>query len=287
MDNELDVGKEIDEMLDGIGSAKVEEEDAEVKAIEGEGGEDDDSETDEEGEESEERSEEEEDTGIEDEEDDKGDKEEEEEDIEEEIEEEEIEDDTPSIEDLLEQNRILMKRVEELSVEKPAVEADEEEVKDVLKDFLKDGEDIDDVVSDPKHFGEVLNRVKAQAVLEAKEEMMGAIPPYVIDQIHQQKVLGEAIEEFYVANEDLRSVRRTVGAITGEVVAEHSDWELGKIFDEVAKRTRNMLGIKTKGAKKTKKLRKPALRKKTRSSRSKPSSPKMTDVEKDIQETLF
>jgi len=117
--------------------------------------------------------------------------------------------------------------------------------------------------------------------------MMASIPPYVIQEIQQQQVLASAIEEFYEINEDLRSVQRTVGGVTREVIAEHSDWELEKIFDEVAKRTRKLLGMKVKEDVKKKKLRKPALRKKVKSSRSSSSSPKLTDVEKDIQDTLF
>jgi len=297
MTDELSVEKEIDNMLDGIGSAQVAEEDAEAKAIEDGGkGDVDDSETDEEGKKGEEESEEEEDQEIETEEVDKGESEEDEEDLEEKVDEDDVEDedveeeeDKPSLKDLMEQNKLLIARVDELTQKdpKPKAEEKEEEVKDVLKDFLKEGEDIDDVVSDAKMFGEVLGRVKDQAVKEAKKDMMASIPPYVIQEIQQQQVLASAIEEFYEINEDLRSVQRTVGGVTREVIAEHSDWELEKIFVEVAKRTRTLLGMKTKEGVKKKKLRKPALRKKVKSSRSSSSSPKLTDVEKDIQDTLF
>lgn len=211
---------------------------------------------------------------------------------EEEVVEEEVEVD--ELAELREQNRLLQERVETLSSfsigTQPAPQEPETTPTSApaFTGFLAEGESVDDILDDPKKFNEFAMRIYSRAKEDARTEVLRSIPNVVIHQVQQQRVLNDAIEEFYKENEDLKPVRRTVGVVTNEVVSEHPDWALDKVLDEVAKKTRQVLGMKQRVESRIKKrVRKPALVKKKTTSSAKPASPNISELERDILDTIL
>lgn len=189
------------------------------------------------------------------------------------------------------QNELLMKRVEELSGLQPASkkgETEDETKASSVLEFLKDGEDLDDVVSTPKLFNDVLSRVYDKAAEDVEKKILGSISPIVIGQIMKQAKLKDAIDEFFDDNEDLKIVRKTVGLMTREVMTEDPKADLETVFEKAAEKTRTMFGLRKPAAGEVKETgkRRPALRKKTRSSKNRKAIDKRTAEQKDIDDLI-
>ena len=209
-------------------------------------------------------------------------------------EEEEVPDLAADLEEMKEQNRKLLERLEKTAqIETAEVgkrpEEPPPETSDVIKTFLGD-DDIDEVVSDPKKFEAVLNRVAEVIRNDVIEQVFRSTPQLVTSQIQQQTKVNEAVKEFYKENEDLKHVKKTVGAIANDVAADNPDWTLDKVFKQTAVKTRETLGLKKKTVKKvkgnTKPTRKPALQTNVKRA-NRPDGPSMTETEKDVMDTLL
>lgn len=110
--------------------------------------------------------------------------------------------------------------------------------------FLTDEDDIDDILSEREKLEGLLQRVYERAREDALPQEYRNLPSFLGEQVQRQMVLREGIREFFNANSDLLAVRKTVGAVTNEVVAEHPDWNLAQVLTEAETRTRTLLGIK-------------------------------------------
>lgn len=222
-------------------------------------------------------------------------------------EEEEEKEDIASVTDernfLKEQNIKLMARLEmgPPLVKEEVVEPKVEDVKEVLpvppvvppvpevkefKGFL-DGEDIDDIVSDPKKFEAVLGRVREQTRNDVIEHVFRAIPTLIVKQVQQQTLIKSAVDDFYKENKDLIAVKRVVGEIANDVAADNPKLTLREVFDKAAEKTRETLGLKKEAIikEKTRRERKPALRTHIRQSKI-PSDPNLSELESDVADTL-
>ncbi len=163
--------------------------------------------------------------------------------------------------DLQAQNALLLKRIEELSGQvltgqpkaQPPVQQQEQPSAPVTQpvpatqataaDFLA-GLDIDEVVSDPKLFNQVINKAIQHGASSTVEHVLKAIPKIVMSQINQQSAVTGAVSDFYTSNPDLVTIKQTVGIVANEVANENPGWEVGKILDEAATRTRTLVGLR-------------------------------------------
>lgn len=116
-----------------------------------------------------------------------------------------------------------------------------------LIDFLKDV-DLENITENPTEFNALLNDVVTQAGIRnvdvVVEKILTSIPNLVAGQIIQQNSMNKMVGDFYDVNQDLKPVKRTVGAFVNEVHAEHPDWKVQDVFKESATRTRKTLGLK-------------------------------------------
>ena len=110
--------------------------------------------------------------------------------------------------------------------------------------FLTENDDIDDILSERDKLEGLLQRVYERAREDALPQEYKDLPSFLGEQVQRQMVLREGIREFFSANSDLLAVRKTVGALTNEVVAEHPEWNLSQVLTEAETRTRTLLGIK-------------------------------------------
>ena len=165
--------------------------------------------------------------------------------------EETVEKETEEIEEtpeevLKKQNEALLKRLDEIEgKQKPAKVAEKEEPAAEVS-FLGEEDDIDSYLNDKTKLNGLLVKVYNKALADAGTQFNGNVPSVVVEQIQKHMILKEGIDEFFSANKDLVPVRKTVGAITNEIVAEHDDWTLKEVLVETEKRSRETLGIKKK-----------------------------------------
>jgi len=110
--------------------------------------------------------------------------------------------------------------------------------------FLTDEDDIDDILSERDKLEGLLQRVYERAREDALPQEYKDLPSFLGEQVQRQMVLREGVREFFSVNPDLLAVRKTVGALTNEVVAEHPEWNLSQVLTEAETRTRTLLGIK-------------------------------------------
>lgn len=157
----------------------------------------------------------------------------------------------PTMAELQEQNAALLKRLEAVEGVKPTVVV-KEDPKDQKKtdevSFLSEEDDLDELLGSREKLNAFAAKIYNMA-LEASGAMVTnamhtQVPQTVLENVRNQLTLHEGVKEFYRENEDLLAVRKTVGAITDDVVAEHKDWTLRQVLEEAGKRTRETLGIK-------------------------------------------
>jgi len=154
--------------------------------------------------------------------------------------------------DLKTQNQALLARIQALEGAKPeakeTVEDKESDASEGEIAFLSDDDDIDEILEDRDKLNAFAVKIYKQALTDAgagvQSTMQNYVPEAVVAQVQNQLTLREGINEFFKENDDLLPVRKTVGAITNEVVAEHDDWTLDKVLTEAGKRTREVLHIK-------------------------------------------
>lgn len=145
------------------------------------------------------------------------------------------------------------KAVPETPIEKSSTDA-------ILKPELSFGKDYDffqgknpdDVIDDPKQFTGLLMDFANQVSQKTQVQTMLAIPAIVKHHSALHAEITRTVDKFYTTNDDLIPIKATVSQVANQVAAEHSDWEMQKVFDEAAVRTRKMLRL-VKQSKKGKK----------------------------------
>jgi len=155
----------------------------------------------------------------------------------------------PMLAELRQQNQQLLqllqsnKEAAEAQDAKPAIEVPPS------FDELFSSINFDDLMSDKEVFSGFMQKAMAMMAERSVERVATQMPQYVISQIEQQKFLSEASDTFYSAHEELVPFKRVVGMLTNEVIAEHQDWELAQVLDDVASRAYKMLNLKKKAEK--------------------------------------
>lgn len=191
-------------------------------------------------------------------------------------EEEEVEEET--VESLNERIKHLINTIEELSSPEatpgpspkpkeekpkeeviPPISTSSAEVKEI--DFLA-GQQVDDLIDDPKKFNAMLNSIYQKAKSDGKEEavrdIVGALPRFVSSQVKEDSDINAVVNEFYSHNEDLALVRNTVKRVAAQVHSEKPELDMKQVLDEAATRTRTLLGIKKVVKNKNEDLNNPA-----------------------------
>lgn len=170
-----------------------------------------------------------------------------------------------------EQNALLIERINELSarIQAPqtaveekaeATSKEEEAVKDAVDEvtkFIKDDENLDDILDSKEKLNALLNKVATAAISKMqgnteslKDSVMTTMPQTIMSQIQMQMSLQEAVKSFYEEHPQLASVKQFVGTVANELQAQHKDWSVEQIFKETAKKSYETLGIKKQAVKK-------------------------------------
>lgn len=149
--------------------------------------------------------------------------------------------------ELRDQNATLQEQIkaiqEKMDAPAPEPEAQPMPIKEgELLDFVGEA-DLDAILSDKEEFNKFLSGVVNQVRNNTVEQVYRNLPQMVQTQVTSQQKLQTYVDEFYKANEDLLSVRKTVGAVANEVAAEHPEMQLDGIFSETETRVRKMLGL--------------------------------------------
>ncbi len=146
--------------------------------------------------------------------------------------------------------KILMERLEKITgdhldapVELPAVAP----VVPSEKNFLEGFGDLDNVFSSAENFNKLLLSVHNNALEEATkltaERILSNLPQIMSQYVTQHISMNRLVDDFYTANADLVPVKRTVTAVASEIAAEHPEYTTQQVFDETAKKTREILRI--------------------------------------------
>ena len=169
--------------------------------------------------------------------------------------------------------------------EKPTVQSFDDLVKDI---------DMEELVSDKEKFVSLLRSVHQNAVETAigsktdldNNQLLMKLPQIISSQVDYYVKISKLIETFYAENEDLVSVKKTVGHIADQVQSENPDWKPEQVFVEAGKRTRKMLGLKEAAQAKSRSSapRTPSLPSKSSSSRKAKQTPGVKTISDEIDE---
>jgi len=156
-------------------------------------------------------------------------------------------------------------------------------------DFVGDV-DMEDLTSDSKVFNKILNEVYKKGVEQGKglkENVLNSIPNVIKHSISQQMVMQKAAESFYENNPDLGTPdrRRIVGMKAEQIIAEHPEYDLEKLFAETEKSVRELLNLK-KGAITNNKGNKPSFGKKTKGKTKPKPKEKLSELQKEIDDMI-
>jgi len=110
-----------------------------------------------------------------------------------------------------------------------------------------EGMPYEDVVSSPDKFRKVIMNAVNLAQQSAYTNILRALPVTVTQLVQQSVNSHKLVDEFFKENNDLVNVRQYVGTTINTIASEHPDWEVQKVFEEAATRTRKALGLQSKG----------------------------------------
>ena len=132
------------------------------------------------------------------------------------------------------------------------------------RDFLPEGVDVEDVLTDKNKLNNLLNQVFQTAVVETTQRMALSLPDIVEAQVRQQTALRQSVETFYNRHPHLTGFKRTVSAAATEVAAANPDWSVDQVFDAAAAKATELIGLQQQVASQApaqtgQKLKSPAL----------------------------
>jgi len=113
-----------------------------------------------------------------------------------------------------------------------------------------DDETYDKMFEDKKVLHKVLGDVAAKTAEATATRIYTALPKVIDSMVRMQVGINLKANEMYTANADLKPHAKFVGQVANQLSAEHPDWDINKIFEEVPKKTRELLGLKAKAARK-------------------------------------
>ena len=160
------------------------------------------------------------------------------------------------------------------------------------RDFLPEGVDVEDVLTDKNKLNSLLNQVFQTAVVETTQRMALSLPDIVEAQVRQQSALRQAVDSFYTKHPHLTGFKRTVSAAATEIAAANPDWSVDQVFDAAAVKASELIGLQQQTAAQTpahvaqvgQKLKSPALAP-TKGGRGQKGSD-MTKLQKEIEDML-
>ena len=132
------------------------------------------------------------------------------------------------------------------------------------RDFLPEGVDVEDVLTDKNKLNNLLNQVFQTAVVETTQRMALSLPDIVEAQVRQQTALRQSVETFYNRHPHLTGFKRTVSAAATEVAAANPDWSVDQVFEAAATKATELIGLQQQAASQApaqtgQKLKSPAL----------------------------
>lgn len=304
-DNAFDMGSEVEELLEGIAPPPMETPPEEPEESEDEESEDEEGSK---GEEEEEESPEEEEEGDEgeEEEEEKGEEEEEEKEPEEEKKKDK-EPEEDSAEELRQRLEDLAAKVQAGEPLTPAPEKEKEEEEKGEPEKGKEEEepsDIPEFVTEAEFGDALINRealnsllikVYNKAIVAAREEAAKVkdkavedallrTPDVVAKLVENKLAMERAVNDFYKQNPHLANYKQYVGMVATRLRAEHPDWDLAKLTEDVAETASKELGLKAGSTIVDKGGRKPAFAEKPKG--GKPSAENLTGLEKEISDLM-
>jgi len=150
--------------------------------------------------------------------------------------------------------------------------------------ILADGIDFDDMMENKETFEKGMRQMLANFATLQEQRFTRAIPTIVATQVSQLNTLHRAVDEFYTKNPDLAMVRPTVGMIANQIVAEHPEFNLEQVMEEAATRTRKALRLPGLSRASKKKVITPSFAK-AKGTNRKPK-PKISKLQQEIDELL-
>ena len=197
-----------------------------------------------------------------------------------------VDDSTP----LTPREKVLMERLEKLTGERLDLTTKSAAPEPTAfvpseKNFLEGIADLDEVFSSSDNINKLLLAVHNSALEEASkltaERILSNLPQIMSQYVAQHIGMDKLVEDFYIANPDLREVKRTVAAVANEISAEHPEFTTEQVFAESALKTREVLRLKQF----VPEVKKPAFAT-TGNSRNRVRTPTLQGIEKDVMDLI-
>ena len=189
--------------------------------------------------------------------------------------------------------KILMERLEKITGEQLNVASNQPVANTVPfapseKNFLEGFGDLDEVFSSTENFNRLLLAVHNNALEEASkltaERILSNLPQIMSQYVTQHISMNRLVDDFYSVNSDLAPMKSTVTAVANEISAEHPEYTTQQVFDETAKRTREILKLQQVPSNDVRPA-KPAFVP-PRGSRSRTPAPVLSDIERGVMELI-
>lgn len=193
---------------------------------------------------------------------------------------------------LMDQNRALMEKINELAgagVHPSVVKPEEAEAKPF--DFEITEEEHRRLLEDPEGFkevlGNVISRVKAESLNEARERMRMELPGLANDVWKAQNYVNTLFDSFYKKNKDLAPVKQFVVSQLAKIEAENPGKSHAEALELAGNRVRELLKIQRQAQEEADNAarKKPAFAtQKGKSERGKKPDNELTTLQKEIDE---
>ena len=188
---------------------------------------------------------------------------------------------------LKKQNQLLL---EQLGAMTPVVEEkkEEEEIPEVdEKSFIGDWK-FDDIIASEDSFKEFLGTFAKQIVEKTEERLLKKLPGTVTKLTTERLNAQNTVKSFYAEHKQLSAVKPFMAKVVTTVASEHADWDLETVLEESAKRAYKALGLKQEiaGEKKSKE-KKPAFAGPAKgNNRGGDKTSQKSELEKELEELM-
>lgn len=118
--------------------------------------------------------------------------------------------------------------------------------------FIKEGESIDDILSDPAKFNakmaQLYNDALQRGAQLALEATYRSLPRTISTYAKQQIEVVSTVNDFYSQNKDLIPLKPALARIAQKIGTEHPEYSLPQLLGESAKAARALFALKKEGA---------------------------------------
>lgn len=152
---------------------------------------------------------------------------------------------SPEFRAMIEERKQLRRLLSEREAELTAYRRQREESELAEEEFIGAGEDLDEVLTNPKAMNSLLNKVYRKGILSGKEHVFKSFDEQLDKKVRVHIDRRARAERFFESNPELSTpkVREYVFLVGQELAEQHPEWDIDTFYAHLGPETKSRLGL--------------------------------------------